>query len=326
MPVSPPPRPVGEDGGPDDDPVQAALRNELFLSRFVPEIEREDDGNHKEGVVQTHAPGAAPEPEGRFADEPSDTVPLHRSQHVPRAVGQNACRTKEPPVSESRQDRILVLHGGIERALVENIARDDPEPDVLHLKRLRITHERRHDMAAFQSLGDQLPPGAPRGPDNQHACECPAGWLARTWARRPESGPAQRKRQEHCIDDEYGEERDHAARPVRLAINAGSCAVSTAVHAIAGAPPCSARPAAAAATGAHAIAVPIDRAAMMVCPHAWPMPGRQSYSAQMPFSWSAGFSSMSEPVYCKPLHSARARKTAMRPAALMVRRTRTETR
>ncbi len=36
------------------------------------------------------------------------------------------------------------------------------------------------------------------------------------------------------------------------------------------------------ATLAAAIPAPTDIAAIRLCPHAWPMPGRQSYSAQMP--------------------------------------------
>src|SRR5207245_738646 len=120
-------RAVCQRAGPDNDPAHAARRNQPLLPSLIPEVERKNNRNHEESVVDTHTPGTVPDAEGRLADEALNAVSLHRLQHVPRALRQDTTRPKESPVPERGDDRVLTAHRRFDRPVVEHIAPHDGE-------------------------------------------------------------------------------------------------------------------------------------------------------------------------------------------------------
>src|SRR5262249_4803666 len=73
VPITAAARSVGEHARPHDHPAHGALSDQPFLTRLVPEIERKNDRDHEERVIESHASGAVSDAKGRLAHEASDT-------------------------------------------------------------------------------------------------------------------------------------------------------------------------------------------------------------------------------------------------------------
>ena len=108
-------RAIRQGAGPHHNPVNTTRGEESFLTCLIPEVELQNDGDDKEGVVETHASGTVPDAEGGLADEAPDVVSFHGVQQVPRSLRQSTSWTKELFVPERGDHRILTAHRRVDR-------------------------------------------------------------------------------------------------------------------------------------------------------------------------------------------------------------------
>lgn len=195
---------------PHDDPVQSAFRDEPLLARLVPEVEREDDRDHEERVVQPEAPGGVPDTERRLAHEPRHVVSFHGPQQIARSLGQDPRGTQVAPMPERRQHGILALHGSVDGCVVQDVPRDDSKVRVLDGQILRVACECGDDKPALQRRRDERAARATGRSDDQDARRNAARRLSRGCGRRPacwaEARSTERDRQRHRVDKEDCEE------------------------------------------------------------------------------------------------------------------------
>jgi len=165
--------------GPNDDPLQPAFRDDSLLAGLVPVVERQNERDHEERVVQTHASDAVPDAEGGLADKAWDAVRLHGPEDRSRSLRKNAGRTEELLVAERRHHGVLFPHGRIDRVPMQDISLNDLQLRIVESKLFRVAHEGRHGVAAFEGLRDQLTACSAGGADDQDLRGATGGHLAR---------------------------------------------------------------------------------------------------------------------------------------------------
>jgi hypothetical protein len=143
--------------GADDDPIEAAGPNRTLLAKFVPVVQRQDEGHDEQGVVDPEPAEAVADTEGGLAHQAPDPLLLHCVDDVLGARGKDLVGVEPPLVAESADDRVLISNRPLEGLRIENVADCDVKRLVADREPSRVSYKRGNVVAAFESLFDELP-------------------------------------------------------------------------------------------------------------------------------------------------------------------------